>query len=287
MRRRRRNNPKADLFSVVFVLFIFLFFINFEFVKFFFEKALVLVFLVLFFGVLFYVFYSLFLNKNKIHNGHPPQPSKKRTHLKSQPLKVNSSPTKIVKNTKDEWSQSLINSLEWKRFEELCCQYCTLIGYSAKLTGKGADGGIDIELFKNNYALIKPYGIVQCKAWEKNKIGVKHIRELYGVMASEGVPLGVFITTGRYTPDAIAFSQGKDLDLISGNELFKRIQLLPEKEQDTLLKNITSGDFLTPTCPSCDVKMTLRTSKKGRNIGRKFWGCKNYPRCRSIFQIKT
>jgi len=176
--------------------------------------------------------------------------------------------------------------LEWRRFEELCCEYFISKGYRAKLTGKGADGGVDVELFKENYSSIKPYGLIQCKAWDKSKIGVKLIRELYGVMASEGAPLGVFITTGDYTPEAIKFSKYKNLKLISGNELLKRIQSLPKEKQRVILKKITKGDFLTPTCPSCDIKMILRTNKKGHNVGGKFWGCRNFPTCRSTLQIK-
>ena len=54
--------------------------------------------------------------------------------------------------------------------------------------------------------------------------------------------------------------------------------LAPEKAA-ALLKFATQGDFLTPTCPSCSLKMI---SRKSTNAGRKFWGCRNYPRCKHI-----
>lgn len=37
-----------------------------------------------------------------------------------------------------------------------------------------------------------------------------------------------------------------------------------------------------PTCPECNTPMVLRTATRGPNQGGKFWGCPNYPRCRSI-----
>ena len=47
-----------------------------------------------------------------------------------------------------------------------------------------------------------------------------------------------------------------------------------------LLALATEGDFLTPTCPACGVKMTARSNSP---YGRKFWGCVNYPRCAQTF----
>ena len=37
-----------------------------------------------------------------------------------------------------------------------------------------------------------------------------------------------------------------------------------------------------PICPKCSAEMALRTAKSGSNVGQKFWGCTNYPRCKTI-----
>ena len=187
----------------------------------------------------------------------------------------------------ETWSIELINALEWKRFEELCAGYFNEKGFKAKVTMQGADGGIDIHLFKESYSLTKAFGIVQCKAWNSYKVGVKPVRELYGVMSAEQAPLGVFITSGSYTKEAEEFSKGKYLKLISGGLLLELIQALSEEQQQALLRKITTGDYLTPSCPSCGVKMIQRTTKKGQNIGNKFWGCINFPKCRYTLHIKT
>ncbi|MBN2706597.1 MAG: topoisomerase DNA-binding C4 zinc finger domain-containing protein [Deltaproteobacteria bacterium] len=36
-------------------------------------------------------------------------------------------------------------------------------------------------------------------------------------------------------------------------------------------------------CPKCSAMMVLRVAKTGKNIGKKFWGCSNYPKCRMMF----
>lgn len=38
-------------------------------------------------------------------------------------------------------------------------------------------------------------------------------------------------------------------------------------------------------CPKCGSSMVIRTAKKGQNVGMKFWGCSNFPKCRTT--IKT
>ena len=35
------------------------------------------------------------------------------------------------------------------------------------------------------------------------------------------------------------------------------------------------------TCPKCSSEMALRTAKSGANQGQQFWGCTNFPKCRT------
>ncbi|MGH7869224.1 MAG: topoisomerase DNA-binding C4 zinc finger domain-containing protein [Candidatus Dormibacteraceae bacterium] len=42
----------------------------------------------------------------------------------------------------------------------------------------------------------------------------------------------------------------------------------------------------TPACPKCGSKMILRTAKSGANAGGQFWGCSNFPRCRSVLPLR-
>ena len=38
-------------------------------------------------------------------------------------------------------------------------------------------------------------------------------------------------------------------------------------------------------CAKCGAPMVLRTTKRGKNTGKQFWGCSTFPKCRSIVPI--
>ncbi|BCR04852.1 hypothetical protein DESUT3_19210 [Desulfuromonas versatilis] len=181
----------------------------------------------------------------------------------------------------DEWSLQLLSSLEWKRFETVCAEYLRLIGFAPKETRIGADGGVDIWVYRQGVE--KAVGIVQCKAWTTYRVGVKPVRELYGVMAAEGVANGKFIISGEFSSEALAFAEGKRLELISGKRFVASIRKLSAEKQLQLLNIAIAGDYRTPTCPQCGVKMTLR---QGRASDRQFWGCPKYPRCSGTLVYK-
>jgi len=188
-------------------------------------------------------------------------------------------------NQPTSWSLDVINSLEWKRFEELCAEYYCLKGYKIKVTPLGADGGVDIYLYENR-SPDKILGIVQCKAWTDKPVGVKEIRELYGVMTDIGCRLGVFITLKGFTKDAEQFSKGKHIILTDAPSLLKLIQGLSEPTQQVLLSKMTDGDFRTPSCPNCGIKLVSRKARGSNSASNEFWGCSNFPRCRYTMRMK-
>ncbi len=179
-----------------------------------------------------------------------------------------------------EWSLPVLQSLEWKRFETVCAEYLRLIGLDPRETKIGADGGVDIWVYKPGRET--PVFIVQCKAWKAYKVGVKPVRELLGVMTKEKVINGKFITSGEYTAEAVAFVEGEKLKLVTGKMLIDSILKLPAAKQKELLDIAVEGDYRTPTCPQCGVKMTLRQGQ-----GRDFWGCPKYPRCKQKLFYKS
>jgi|SRR5438876_5323360 len=155
------------------------------------------------------------------------------------------------------WSLELLRRLEWRRFEELCTAYYEV--------AEGAD---------------KPPSVVQCKPSSVHTVGIKPVRELRAAMAAAGVPQGVLLACGTFTSEAKEFSRGENIQLVDGGELLRKIGALAPEQGQALLKLATAGDFSTPTCPACGIKMSARTSS---TEGRKFWGCLNYPRCKRTF----
>ena len=178
------------------------------------------------------------------------------------------------------WSLELLRRIEWKRFEELAAAFYREIGLRSETIRCGADGGIDAKLFKGDSP--DPTAIVQCKAWNARPVGVKPVRELLGVMTHQNIPEGIFIATGDFTNEAIEFAKPNPIDLVSGSAFMGMIEKLPAEAQQRLLVVATEGEFTTPTCPSCGIKMVWRKSERGD-----FWGCSNYPRCKQVFHVAS
>lgn len=188
--------------------------------------------------------------------------------LRDEPV-VGATPQQIT------WSLELIRNLEWKRFEDVCQQFYEKKGIRSETTALGPDGGIDIRLYQDDSG--KPTAIVQCKAWGERFVGVKPVRELLGVMTHERIGNAFFMTSGFYSDEAKAVAQANRITLIDGTMFLLMIQRLPAEKRDSLLAFATTGDYMTPTCPSCGVKMV---AIKGRGERPDFWGCRNFPRCR-------
>lgn len=178
------------------------------------------------------------------------------------------------------WSLELLRQIEWKRFEELSAAFYREIGLRSETIRCGADGGIDAKLYKDGSA--EPTAIVQCKAWNSRPVGVKPVRELLGVMTHQKVPEGIFIATRDFTNEATEFAKSNPIDLVSGSAFLDMIQKLSVEAQQRLLAIATEGEFTTPTCPSCGIKMVWRKSERND-----FWGCANYPRCKQVFHVAT
>ena len=178
-----------------------------------------------------------------------------------------------------QWTLEALKELEWKRLELLCARYYETMGFKSETIRCGADGGIDVKLFRVDPS--KPIAIVQCKAWNSSQVGVAPVRELLGVMTSEKIARGIFLTTSTFTKDALAFAEANPIQLLDGPGFLKKIHDLPESAKLELLTFAFSGDYSTPSCASCGVKMVRRESKRGP-----LWGCVNYPRCKCHFSIK-
>ena len=179
----------------------------------------------------------------------------------------------------NEWSLSLLKEIEWKRFELLCAEYFRCLGKRVETVTHGADGGIDARIFSDKSNTLE-YAI-QCKSWN-SLVGIKSIRELYGVMSHEAAGKGIFMTTSDFTDEAKKFAtdHNNKLFLINGEKFVAMLLKLPALSQKKLLAFATEGDYKTPSCPSCGIKLFKRAGKSGP-----FWGCTNYPKCRTTMHL--
>jgi hypothetical protein len=116
-----------------------------------------------------------------------------------------------------------IDSLSGIEFENICKKLIENMGFSVETTKASGDGGIDLIAYNHEPILSGKY-IIQCKRYSGG-VGEPIIRDLYGVITSERANKGILITTGYFTKSAIAFADGKPIELMDGkllDDLLKR-----------------------------------------------------------------
>ena len=104
-------------------------------------------------------------------------------------------------------------NLDGHQFEEAVASAFRRIGYTARVSKQGGDGGVDIVLRKGIECIA-----VQCKA-HKTPIGPSVVRDLYGTMQHFGYTQGMLVSRSGFTGGAMEFSLGKNIQLVSLSQL--------------------------------------------------------------------
>ena len=168
-----------------------------------------------------------------------------------------------------------VKNLNWRDFETLVGEVFKRKGYFVlENPSDGPDGGVDLRLRKDGKKIY-----VQCKHWKTRQVGVNIVRELYGVMTDKSADEGIVATYGTFSKEARDFAMGKPISLIGGKELaglIEEVQKNPGASRPVEEKKL---------CPKCGNEMVLRTARKGKYAGQEFWGCSDFPRCRTIEKI--
>lgn len=124
----------------------------------------------------------------------------------------------LLEQAADRTAVAPFADLTWQQFEQLVGEAYRRDGFEVEETGGGgADGGVDLVLRRDGER-----HLVQCKQWRAWKVGVATVRELYGVMAAKGAASGSVVTSGRFTDEAKAFANGRNIRLVDG-ALLKKI----------------------------------------------------------------
>ncbi len=110
-----------------------------------------------------------------------------------------------------------LDDLSGVEFECVCQLLVQKMGFTARTTKASGDGGIDLIAY-NHQPLLSGKYIIQCKRYS-GSVGEPIIRDLYGVVTSERANKGILMTTGYFTKSAMAFAEGKPIELIDGEIL--------------------------------------------------------------------
>jgi len=182
-----------------------------------------------------------------------------------------------VRVARKEWALDLIQSLEWRRFEQLCVSYYRSKDMPHVAIPLAANGGMDIYLFQDAEHPRRATAVVHVRTRGPLATGVQGVRELLGIMAHERIERAFFMTNGVFTPEAKVLGHHHKIVLVDARVLLAMIQRLPEERQQALLEEATMGDYESPTCPMCGSKMVHASGSHGD-----YWGCATYPKCQWI-----
>ncbi len=189
--------------------------------------------------------------------------------------------SKLFKSQTDLQS---IRDRSWQDFEHYVAEAYRRKGYAVEETGSGADGGIDLIAKKGGSKIL-----VQCKNWRTHKVGVRVVRELFGLVKAEGAAGGALVVTGEFTAEAREFARQNGVDLVDGEGLTSFVEgrrTTPFRAENRQSGSPDESDDYpspivdAPSCPRCQSPMVKRTAKRGTRAGSPFWGCSKWPRCR-------
>lgn len=124
----------------------------------------------------------------------------------------------------ERWRDLLLTKVKKmppKSFERLAQQLLREAGFEkVEVTRYSNDGGIDGKGIMRIGGLLSFHVVFQCKRYA-GSVASKEIRDFRGAMSGRSEK-GLFITTGRFTPDAIVEAQrdgATPIDLIDGQQL--------------------------------------------------------------------
>lgn len=174
-----------------------------------------------------------------------------------------------------------IRTLHPREFEYYVADILSKNGYKTEVVSREGrpDGGVDIVAKRKG----KHY-LIQCKKFLDSDIGVRHIREFYGVGAdlkhSKQVKM-IFVGTTYFTKAAKNFANKKDIKLIDGDYLVELVFAQEGKGNRIGFNGLDRSEVMRhvpPACPVCTRQLAWRHGPHGD-----FLGCKGYPGCRYVF----
>ena len=166
-----------------------------------------------------------------------------------------------------------LRAIDWFQFEKLVALTYRKLGYTViRRGGANPDGGIDLVIEKDNQR-----AAIQCKQWRTWNVGIKAVREFLGALTDAGIQNGIFITLCGYTGDAKQLAEKHRIEIVNEIGL---AQILESTDARFDLETIAILNNKSKSCPKCENEMVLRTATRGLGVGKQFWGCSSYPRCR-------
>jgi len=120
-----------------------------------------------------------------------------------------------------------LQALSPGEFEELVTETFRRQGHRAKIAGKTGDHGVDVRVSAGN----GEKWVVQCKRY-KGSVGEPVVRDLYGTLLHEKAHRASIVTSGRFSRQAMAWAEGKPIDLYDREMFLEILHKLQKKKKD-------------------------------------------------------
>jgi hypothetical protein len=168
-----------------------------------------------------------------------------------------------------QFSAEFLGKLEWKRFEELVEAYYSKTGVVATRNKGGPASAAQVKIAWKGEP--RPFALVRCVSHPPDLIEVKPLQELYTLLAAEDIRRGYVVTTGRFSVPARDYAEEKHLTLLPGEIFLEKLNALPGPARTEIMNAASAGDCTTPSCPTCEAKMTRSTEVPSG------WRCATHP----------
>lgn len=202
-----------------------------------------------------------------------------------------------------------------QRFEDQMAQMFERLGYTVKQTPYSGDGGRDAIMHKDGEKYL-----LECKRYGDSTVsGRPDLQKFHSAVMTDGAKVGYFVTTGAFSPDAIRFAASVPLELVGSDKLLRLMfeskaapttddvydsmcricgETVRHRLRAPTSQKCSAGHVVDPTisvdqllgvssssgppaCAKCGTPMRLIKGNAGA-----FWGCSQYPRCRSSRPVK-
>ena len=145
------------------------------------------------------------------------------------------------KHARSARDQDYLLKLSPRDFERHIADLFAALGYAVRLTPASNDEGIDAFLEKDGHR-----AIVQCKRLTDGAVSRPALQQFYGVLQDKGISEGFFITTGRFTEQAMEFVKGKAIHLV---DLEMLVDMASRGFTDEYIRRGPAGNVtLSPQC---------------------------------------
>jgi len=184
-----------------------------------------------------------------------------------------------------KWSVEVLHALEWKRMADVCLAFYKERGLCGELADIGPDGSMDVLLYQTPRIADEDerpvFALLHCRARRDPVVGLEAVMALQARMLESGATRAFFMGAWSFDEAAQAAAKPLQITLIDDRMFLSMLGRLPAEESQRLLNRAVEGDYTTPSCPNCGLKMIPRQNEQGR-----YWGCRAFPRCKSTLGMQ-